>query len=198
MGRLRERSCTSDCKVTKGSIVFLGNDVTQLSVSDSECLEPQVSDRSKMGMGMLFQNPPEIDGLPLKNLISHAFADSKKECGSVCSILRTDVDAMSKTTTMENYMDRDLNVGFSGGERKRCEAFQLLLQRPMLSMLDEPESGVDLQSVRVLGKALSHLQARDVSGVCSATISRRLLSPLPQSSHTRARFWSTCTARWPT
>ena len=44
-------------------------------------LEPYVSDRSKRGMGMLFQNRPEIDGLPLKNLISHAFADSKKECG---------------------------------------------------------------------------------------------------------------------
>ena len=105
---------------------------------------------------------------------------------------------MSKTTTMESYMDRDLNVGFSGGERKRCEAFQLLLQRPVLSMLDEPESGVDLQSVRVLGKALSHLQGREVSGVRSATISKTLSPPLPQSSHTRVRFWSTCTARWHT
>ena len=53
---------------------------------------------------------------------------------------------------MEDHWDRDLNVGFSGGERKRCEALQLLLQKPVLSMLDEPESGVDLQSVRVLGK----------------------------------------------
>lgn len=53
---------------------------------------------------------------------------------------------------MTDYLERDLNVGFSGGERKRCEAFQLLLQRPVLSMLDEPESGVDLQSVHVLGR----------------------------------------------
>ena len=59
---------------------------------------------------------------------------------------------------MLDYMERDLNVGFSGGERKRCEALQLLLQKPVLSMLDEPESGVDLQSVHVLGKALSSLQ----------------------------------------
>ena len=50
---------------------------------------------------------------------------------------------------MLDYMERDLNVGFSGGERKRCEALQLLLQKPILSMLDEPESGVDLQSVHV-------------------------------------------------
>ncbi len=56
---------------------------------------------------------------------------------------------------MEDHWDRDLNVGFSGGERKRCEALQLLLQKPVLSMLDEPESGVDLQSVRVLGKCSS-------------------------------------------
>ena len=56
---------------------------------------------------------------------------------------------------MEDHWDRDLNVGFSGAERKRCEALQLLLQKPVLSMLDEPESGVDLQSVRVLGKCSS-------------------------------------------
>ena len=78
---------------------------------------------------------------------------------------------MSETTTMQDYLGRDLNVGFSGGERKRCEAFQLLLQRPILSMLDEPESGVDLQSVRVLGKALSGLQNQMVDGYRSATIS---------------------------
>lgn len=72
---------------------------------------------------------------------------------------------------MTDYLERDLNVGFSGGERKRCEAFQLLLQQPVLSMLDEPESGVDLQSVRVLGKALSSLQNNVVNGIRSATIS---------------------------
>lgn len=72
---------------------------------------------------------------------------------------------------MVDYLERDLNVGFSGGERKRCEAFQLLLQQPVLSMLDEPESGVDLQSVRVLGRALSSLQNKVVNGIRSATIS---------------------------
>lgn len=72
---------------------------------------------------------------------------------------------------MVDYLERDLNVGFSGGERKRCEAFQLLLQQPVLSMLDEPESGVDLQSVRVLGRALSSLQNNIVNGIRSATIS---------------------------
>ena len=77
---------------------------------------------------------------------------------------------MSETTTMTDYLERDLNVGFSGGERKRCEAFQLLLQKPVL-MLDEPESGVDLESVRVLGKALSALQNRNVNGILSSTIS---------------------------
>ena len=72
---------------------------------------------------------------------------------------------------MTDYLERDLNVGFSGGERKRCEAFQLLLQKPVLSMLDEPESGVDLESVRVLGKARSALQNRNVNGILSSTIS---------------------------
>ena len=78
---------------------------------------------------------------------------------------------------MTDYLERDLNVGFSGGERKRCEALQLLLQKPVLSMLDEPESGVDLQSVHVLGKVLSSLQNNIVHGIPSATISS--FSPSP-------------------
>ena len=83
-----------------------------------------------------------------------------------------DINEISKTTSMSDYLERDLNVGFSGGERKRCEALQLLLQKPVLSMLDEPESGVDLQSVHVLGRALSSLQNTVVNGVRAATISR--------------------------
>ena len=84
----------------------------------------------------------------------------------------SDIQQVSEITTMSDLLSRDLNVGFSGGERKRCEAFQLLLQKPMLSMLDEPESGVDLESVRVLGKALSSLQNQPINGRRSATISR--------------------------
>ena len=79
---------------------------------------------------------------------------------------------------MLDYMERDLNVGFSGGERKRCEAVQLRLQKPVLSMLDEPESGVDLQSVHVLGKALSSLQHNTVNSIQSATISFILFDSL--------------------
>ena len=79
---------------------------------------------------------------------------------------------------MTDYLDRDLNVGFSGGERKRSEALQLLLQKPVLSMLDEPESGVDLQSVHVLGKVLSSLQKNIVNGLPAATISTFHGSPL--------------------
>ena len=82
-----------------------------------------------------------------------------------------DIRETSKSTSMTDYLERDLNVGFSGGERKRCEALQLLLQKPILSMLDEPESGVDLQSVHVLGKVLSTLQNNVINGIPSATIS---------------------------
>ena len=125
-----------------------------------------------MGMGMLFQNPPEIDGLSLKHLIDTAFHENSPSCNNINSIIPfIDVKQVCQVTSMLDYMERDLNVGFSGGERKRCEALQLLLQKPILSMLDEPESGVDLQSVHVLGKALSSLQHNTINGIQSATIS---------------------------
>lgn len=89
---------------------------------------------------------------------------------------------------MTDYLDRDLNVGFSGGERKRCEALQLLLQRPVLSMLDEPESGVDLQSVHVLGRALSSLQHTVVNGIQSATISFSFSLGMMTSYHTHRQY----------
>ena len=132
-----------------------------------------------MGMGTLFQNPPEIDGLSLKHLIDTAFHESSPSCNNINSIISfIDVKQVCQVTSMLDYMERDLNVGFSGGERKRCEALQLLLQKPVLSMLDEPESGVDLQSVHVLGKALSSLQHNTVNGIQSATISFILFDSL--------------------
>lgn len=125
-----------------------------------------------MGIGMLFQSPPEIEGLPVNRLVSTAFSDNSEECTFFVEFSPLDIQKVSEITTMSNLVSRDLNVGFSGGERKRCEAFQLLLQKPLLSMLDEPESGVDLESVRVLGKALSSLQNQPINGRRSATISR--------------------------
>ena len=121
---------------------------------------------------MLFQSPPEIEGLPVNRLVSTAFSDNSEECSFCVEFSPLDIQKVSEITTMSNLVSRDLNVGFSGGERKRCEAFQLLLQKPLLSMLDEPESGVDLESVRVLGKALSSLQNQPINGRRSATISR--------------------------
>ena len=121
---------------------------------------------------MLFQSPPEIEGLPVNRLVSTAFSDNSEECPFCVEYSPLDIQKVSEITTMSNLVSRDLNVGFSGGERKRCEAFQLLLQKPLLSMLDEPESGVDLESVRVLGKALSSLQNQPINGRRSATISR--------------------------
>ena len=125
-----------------------------------------------MGIGMLFQSPPEIEGLPVSRLVSTAFGENSEECLLAPRSSPLDIQKVSEVTTMSELVSRDLNVGFSGGERKRCEAFQLLLQKPLLSMLDEPESGVDLESVRVLGKALSSLQNQPINGRRSATISR--------------------------
>jgi len=71
------------------------------------------------------------------------------------------VDLLAKRTDLENFLDRDINYGFSGGEIKRSELMQLLAQRPDLVLLDEPESGVDLENIALIGKLINELLEKE-------------------------------------
>ncbi|KAK8814147.1 hypothetical protein WA158_008009 [Blastocystis sp. Blastoise] len=129
----------SECVVTSGTITFLGKDITNMPMSE----------RAKMGLGLLFQSPPEIQGLTLEHLAKACFPDCVED---------DKYHRLANKTSMTSFLEREVNVGFSGGERKRSEVFQLLLQHPLLALLDEPESGVDYENVNVLGKELARLQ----------------------------------------
>lgn len=130
-----------DATVTEGSVIYNGEDITRLSLKE----------RAQKGFGMMFQRPPTIAGLKLGKLLE------------VTSEHRMDlVHDYAKTLSMESMLDRDINKGFSGGEIKRSEVLQLMVQQPDFLLFDEPESGVDIENMAVIGNAIAHLLEKDV------------------------------------
>lgn len=126
--------------ITKGTITFKGEDVTKMHANE----------RAKRGMGMLFQRPPTISGLKLGKMLT-AISKTKQE----------DIPELAKTVHMDRFLERDINKGFSGGEIKRSEVLQLMIQNPDFIMLDEPESGVDLENISLIGHNIGALLEKD-------------------------------------
>ena len=122
-----------------GRIVFKGEDITHMSMDE----------RARLGIGMAFQRPPAIRGLRLKDLIKIINP-------------KADAQAILKKMDFEAFADRDVNRGFSGGEVKRSEMVQLLAQQPDFVMLDEPDSGVDLENIKLIGEAINSLTQKDL------------------------------------
>ena len=126
----------SNYTITDGKILFKGEDVTRMHAHE----------RAKRGIGMLFQRPPTISGLKLGKLLT---AISRKK--------NLDIRALAQSVHMDTFLERDINKGFSGGEIKRSEVLQLMIQNPDFIMLDEPESGVDLENISLIGAAIGSL-----------------------------------------
>jgi Fe-S cluster assembly ATP-binding protein len=122
-------------KVQQGRILFKAQDITNIPSNE----------RAKMGIGLAFQRPPSIRGVKTRNILS------------ICNNNDISCDELAEKFEFSNLLDRELNVGFSGGEMKKSEILQLLLQDPDLVMLDEPESGVDLENLETLGNAINRL-----------------------------------------
>ncbi|WP_018125266.1 ABC transporter ATP-binding protein [Desulfovibrio oxyclinae] len=122
--------------VTKGKITFRGEDITHAPTYE----------RARLGVGMSFQRPPTIHGLRTRHLV--------QMCGQGDEV---DVETLSRKVNFEQFLDRDINAGFSGGEIKRSELLQLMAQRPNLVLFDEPESGVDLENMQLIGKVCRQL-----------------------------------------
>jgi len=129
-------------KVTSGSIVFKGVDITNATVDE----------RARLGIGMSFQRPPVVRGVKTRDMVLASLRERADE---------NIVDSLAKRTDLESFLDRDINYGFSGGEIKRSELMQLLAQRPDLVLLDEPESGVDLENIALIGRLINELLEKE-------------------------------------
>lgn len=142
-------------EIVSGSIIFKGVDITHMPTYE----------RARLGIGMSFQRPPTIHGLKTRHLISMCARDRQ-----------VDVDALAKTVNFDAFLDRDINSGFSGGEIKRSELLQLMAQNPDLILFDEPESGVDLENMALIGRTARALLdgAASPSPDCSMRDLRRL------------------------
>jgi Fe-S cluster assembly ATP-binding protein len=127
-------------EVTSGDILFEGKSILDLAINE----------RAKLGIGLSFQQPPAVRGVSLSVLGKALGLDQKR--------IETEVAALD----MNSHVERGLNDGFSGGEQKRSELLQLLLQRPKLLLLDEPESGVDVDSLKLLTNVIKKLFQKDI------------------------------------
>ena len=130
--------------LTEGKIIFAGKDVT----------EEKADGRAKEGMFLSFQNPLEVPGISLETFIRSALQQRTGERVKLFQFQK-DLQAAMKLLNMDaSYASRDLNVGFSGGERKKSEILQLLMLKPKFAILDETDSGLDVDAVRTVSKGI--------------------------------------------
>lgn len=125
-------------QITRGSIIFKGKDITSAPLDE----------RARLGIGMSFQRPPVVRGVKTQDMVSASLGDRGDEAT---------ITTLAERANMTDLLDRDINYGFSGGEIKRSELMQLQAQRPELTLLDEPESGVDLVNIALIGELINEL-----------------------------------------
>jgi len=129
-------------EVTRGSIIFKGKDITGLSLDE----------RARLGIGMSFQRPPVVRGVKTRDMVAACL---------VAEATGEDIIRLAEKADLTDFLEREINYGFSGGEIKRSELMQLIAQKPELTLLDEPESGVDLENIALIGQLINELLEKD-------------------------------------
>jgi Fe-S cluster assembly ATP-binding protein len=122
-------------RVTAGKISYKGVDITHLPIDE----------RARLGIGMSYQRPPTIHGVKTRQMVE------------ICARGGIDAVALARQVNFDQFLERDINAGFSGGEIKRSELLQLMAQNPDLVLFDEPESGVDMENIALVGRTIARL-----------------------------------------
>lgn len=133
--------------VTEGRVLFKGEDVT----------ESPTNDRSNMGMFLAFQYPEEIPGVPIVQFLRAAFSNRTGIDYTVLELRLRVMDVMRELGMEPGFADRYLNEGFSGGERKRNEILQMAVLEPELAIMDETDSGLDIDALRIVAEGVNKL-----------------------------------------
>lgn len=128
--------------IEQGRIYFKGIDVTKYDLYE----------RARLGLGISFQRPPTVKGVTLKRMIEIISKNGSENA---------DIAEKIEQLHLSGHLTRGLNDGFSGGEMKRSELLQIMVQRPDLVLIDEPESGVDIENISLVGNAINSLLGKD-------------------------------------
>ena len=154
--------------VTGGQILFDGEDITHASVDK----------RAKLGMFMSFQNPLEVPGLSVESFIRNAMRQRTGKPVKIMKFKKQLEETMKLLQMDESYADRDLNVGFSGGEKKKAEILQMLMLNPSFAILDETDSGLDVDAVRTVSQGIEEYHKRSDGALLIITHSTKILESL--------------------
>ena len=133
----------SKYKITAGRILFEGQDITDASIAE----------RARMGISVAQQRPPTIEGVQLSQVLEFLQKGDPKSAPLV--------EAYLDQANMQSFLPREINAGLSGGEIRRSELLQLIAMRPKFAMLDEPDSGVDVGSMELIGRMINEIYGQD-------------------------------------
>jgi Fe-S cluster assembly ATP-binding protein len=154
--------------VTAGKIIFNGEDITEMPVNE----------RAKKGIFLSFQNPLEVPGVTLSAFIRSALEQKTGKRIRLFDYKKKLAETMKLLSMDASYAERDLNVGFSGGEKKKAEILQMLMLEPSLAILDETDSGLDVDAVRTVSKGISIYKEKCKGSLLIITHSTRILESL--------------------
>ncbi len=158
-----------DYEVTKGRICFKGEDITSWPTDV----------RGKSGIFLAFQYPEEIPGVPVIQFLRQALSARKGIDLSVLELRLSIMDWMKRLDMDPSFGDRYLNEGFSGGEKKRNEVLQMAILEPEMAILDETDSGLDIDALRVVARGVQEVRStRPDLGVLLITHYQRILDEL--------------------
>lgn len=154
-------------KIDSGKIIFKGEDITDYSADE----------RAKLGVFMSFQNPHEVPGISLENFLRTSRGALTGKTPGVIKFQKELYAMMEELNMDKSYAQRYLNVGFSGGEKKKTEILQMLMTNPSLALLDETDSGLDVDAVRTVSEGINKFCSTD-NAVLIITHSSRILDAL--------------------
>lgn len=164
-------------KVTKGDILFNGQSILALTADK----------RAKLGLFLQFQNPVEIEGVGFVNFLRAAkesTTDTTVDIKQFMGEIRSYTDKLAITN---GIIGRSLNQGFSGGEKKKAEVLQMAVLKPKIAILDEPDSGLDIDAIKVVAENINEISKTEKMGLLVITHYSRILSYMqPQFVHIMA------------
>lgn len=166
-----------DFEVTKGEAYFLGENLLDLSAED----------RARKGLFLSFQYPVEIPGVSMVNFMKTAINEQRKFRGleplsasDFLKLMREKKEIVEITSSLTN---RSVNEGFSGGEKKKNEIFQMAMLEPKLAILDETDSGLDIDALRIVAKGVNKLRSKDNATILITHYQRLLEYVVPDYVH---------------